>query len=65
MIGSMTDAVIAETVVGTDMRRIGAPSYIAAVAVYLVSHRVSYITSQVLRVDCGMSVNHEQFRFSC
>ncbi len=54
MIGSMTDAVIAETVAGTDMRRIGTPSDIADVAVYLASDLSSYITGQVLRVDGGM-----------
>lgn len=54
MIGSMTDAVIAETVVGTDMRRIGLPSDIADVAVFLASDLSSYITGQVLRVDGGM-----------
>jgi len=54
MIGSMTEAVIAETVAGTDMRRIGTPSDIADVAVYLASDLSSYITGQVLRVDGGM-----------
>lgn len=54
MIGSMTDAVIAETVAGTDMRRIGAPTDIAAVAVFLASDLSTYITGQVLRVDGGM-----------
>ena len=54
MIGSMTDAVIAETVAGTDLHRIGTPSDIAAVAVYLASDLSSYITGQVLRVDGGM-----------
>ena len=54
MVGSMTDAVIAETVAGTDMRRIGAPTDIADVAVFLASDLSSYITGQVLRVDGGM-----------
>jgi 3-oxoacyl-[acyl-carrier protein] reductase len=54
MIGSMTDAVIAETVAGTDMRRIGAPTDIADVAVFLASDLSSYITGQVFRVDGGM-----------
>lgn len=54
MISSMTDAVIAETVAGTDMRRIGEPSNIADVAVFLASDLSSYITGQVLRVDGGM-----------
>jgi len=54
MIGSMTDAVIAETVTGTDMRRIGLPTDIADVAVFLASDLSTYITGQVLRVDGGM-----------
>lgn len=54
MIGSMSDAVIAETVASTDMRRIGAPTNIADVAVFLASDLSSYITGQVLRVDGGM-----------
>lgn len=54
MIGSMTDEVIAETVIGTDMRRIGSPSDIADVAVFLASDLSSYVTGQVIRVDGGM-----------
>jgi 3-oxoacyl-[acyl-carrier protein] reductase len=54
MIGSMTEAVIAETVAGTDMRRIGSPTDIADVAVFLASDLSSYITGQVFRVDGGM-----------
>jgi 3-oxoacyl-[acyl-carrier protein] reductase len=54
MIGSMTDAVIAETVASTDMRRIGEPLDIANVAVFLASDFSSYITGQVIRVDGGM-----------
>jgi 3-oxoacyl-[acyl-carrier protein] reductase len=54
MIGSMTDAVVADTVAGTDMLRIGSPSEIADVAVFLGSDLSSYITGQVFRVDGGM-----------
>lgn len=54
MIGSMTDVVIAETVAATDMRRIGVPTDIADVAVFLASDMSTYITGQVLRVDGGM-----------
>lgn len=54
MIGSMTDAVIAETVAATDMRRIGVPTDIANVAVFLASHFSTYVTGQVFRVDGGM-----------
>ena len=54
MICSMTDAVIAETVAGTDMRRIGSPNDIADVAVFLASDLSSYVTGQVFRVDGGM-----------
>lgn len=54
MIDSMTDAVIAETVAGIDMYRIGMPTDIADVAIFLASDLSSYITGQVLRVDGGM-----------
>lgn len=54
MIGSMTDEVIAETIAGTDLRRIGSPNDIADVATFLASDLSSYITGQVLRVDGGM-----------
>jgi 3-oxoacyl-[acyl-carrier protein] reductase len=54
MIGSMTDAVVGETVAGTDLRRIGLPADIAGVAVYLASDLSGYVTGQVLRADGGM-----------
>jgi 3-oxoacyl-[acyl-carrier protein] reductase len=54
MIGSMTDAVIAQTVATTDLRRMGLPADIAGVAVYLASDLSNYVTGQVLRVDGGM-----------
>ncbi len=54
MIGSMTDAVVAETVACTDMYRIGSPNEVADVAVFLASNLSSYITGQVFRVDGGM-----------
>lgn len=54
MIGSMTEEVIAQTVSATDLRRMGLPTDIAGVAVYLASDLSSYVTGQVLRVDGGM-----------
>lgn len=54
MIGSMTEAVIAETVATTDLRRIGLPADIAGAAVFLASDFSNYVTGQVLRVDGGM-----------
>ncbi len=54
MISSMTESVIAETVASTDMRRMGVPTDIADVAVFLASDLSTYITGQVLRVDGGM-----------
>ena len=54
MIDSMSESVIADTIAGTAMLRIGAPTDIADVAVFLASDLSAYITGQVLRVDGGM-----------
>lgn len=54
MITNMSSEVIADTIAATDLRRIGNPSDIANVAVFLCSELASYITGQVIRVDGGM-----------
>ena len=54
MITNMSSAVVADTIAATDLRRIGNPSDIADVAVFLCSELASYITGQVIRVDGGM-----------
>ena len=54
MITSMTDKVIQDTILQTDMKRIGNPLDIANTALFLASDKSSYITGQVLRVDGGM-----------
>jgi 3-oxoacyl-[acyl-carrier protein] reductase len=50
----MTDKVIQDTILQTDMKRIGNPLDIANTALFLASDKSSYITGQVLRVDGGM-----------
>lgn len=54
MIRDMKEEIIAEVVLGTDMRRMGEPVDIADVAVFLASDLSSYMTGQVLRVDGGV-----------
>lgn len=54
MLSSMTEEVIRETVMGTDIKRAGKTEDIANAALFLASDLSSYITGQVLRVDGGM-----------
>jgi 3-oxoacyl-[acyl-carrier protein] reductase len=54
MLSSMTDDIINETVMNTDMKRAGKTSDIANAVLFLASDLSSYITGQVIRVDGGM-----------
>ena len=54
MTTSMTDRVIQDTILRTDMKRMGEPEDIAKTALFLASDLSSYVTGQVLRVDGGM-----------
>lgn len=54
MLSSMTDEVIAEVELNTDMQRRGQPSEIAAATCFLLSPLASYISGQTLRVDGGL-----------
>lgn len=54
MLSSMTDEVVNETVMATDMKRAGKPVDIANAVLFLASDLSTYITGQVIRVDGGM-----------
>ncbi len=51
---SMSDAVIAETIEKTMLKRMGKPMDIAHTALFLASDLSSYVTGQVIRVDGGL-----------
>ncbi len=54
LLSDMTEEVINESVQGSHMKRVGNPSEIAMVALFLASDMSSYVTGQVLRVDGGL-----------
>jgi 3-oxoacyl-[acyl-carrier protein] reductase len=54
MLSSMTEEVINQTILGTNMKRSGMPDDIAKAVLFLASDLSSYITGQVIRVDGGM-----------
>jgi len=54
MLSSMSDEVIKNTLLASDLKRVGKPSEIADTAVFLASDLAAYITGQVIRVDGGL-----------
>ncbi len=54
MLSSMSEDVINESIIGSDLKRAGNPVEIANAAVYLASDLSSYVTGQVIRVDGGL-----------
>ncbi len=54
MLSSMTEDVINQTIMNTDMKKEGRPIDIANAVLFLASDLSSYVTGQVIRVDGGM-----------
>ncbi len=54
MQGSTPSAVLEQTLQRISMKRVGQPTEIANVALFLASDQSSYLTGQVIRVDGGM-----------
>lgn len=55
MLGTMSEEVIQETIEKTALKRVGMPTDIAGVAVFLGSDLSGYVTGQVIRADGGIS----------
>jgi 3-oxoacyl-[acyl-carrier protein] reductase len=54
MLDSMSEDVINDTRLQTHLERVGEPSEIASVCLFLASNLSSYVTGQVIRVDGGL-----------